>query len=367
VFDAFPVRAAERVRDRADRVQSELANIAKRSPDARAVVIKNTTTRWVTLRELAPANNPQRGQALARLAYATVVLPVEVGGLQDGFLDGSSEAKVSDVAEITIEGQRLRQRVWIDEEEETPLIDNALANNLVAVHSFRFGDEENTTDEDSVPRILKYRVAKAEAGEPKVNVCLCERARAVEAAAKRIAEALALPDSLRDALIVAAKCHDNGKACAVWQQFARNDGYFNAKNPALALAKSERYLYGKALGGYRHEFGSLLDTALGVNGQGQPPEIDNRAERELAMHLIAAHHGHARPHFDPKAFDHERSSTQANEDAAAEVMRRFGQLQHRFGRWGLAWLESLLRCADVAASQQIPKSTNAAQAQGLEV
>jgi len=34
------------------------------------------------------------------------------------------------------------------------------------------------------------------------------------------------------------------------------------------------------------------------------------------------------------------------------VMRRFGRLQQRFGRWGLAWLESLLRCADIAASRQ---------------
>jgi len=31
-------------------------------------------------------------------------------------------------------------------------------------------------------------------------------------------------------------------------------------------------------------------------------------------------------------------------------MQRFGRLQLRFGRWGLAWLESLLRCADALAS-----------------
>jgi CRISPR-associated endonuclease/helicase Cas3 len=35
---------------------------------------------------------------------------------------------------------------------------------------------------------------------------------------------------------------------------------------------------------------------------------------------------------------------------AAEVPRRFARLQRRFGRWGLAFVESLLRAADYAAS-----------------
>ena len=38
------------------------------------------------------------------------------------------------------------------------------------------------------------------------------------------------------------------------------------------------------------------------------------------------------------------------DDIAAEVPRRFARLQRKFGRWGLAYLESLLRAADYAAS-----------------
>ena len=37
---------------------------------------------------------------------------------------------------------------------------------------------------------------------------------------------------------------------------------------------------------------------------------------------------------------------------AAEVPRRFARLQRKYGRWGLAYLESLLRAADWAASAE---------------
>jgi len=83
----------------------------------------------------------------------------------------------------------------------------------------------------------------------------------------------------------------------------------------------------------------------------QDSGISGNTHRDLILHLIAAHHGRARPHFDPDAFDPTQLPTQAQEEAACEVMRRFSRLQLQFGRWGLAWLEALLRCADIAASQ----------------
>jgi CRISPR-associated endonuclease/helicase Cas3 len=81
--------------------------------------------------------------------------------------------------------------------------------------------------------------------------------------------------------------------------------------------------------------------------------------KDLVLHLIAAHHGRGRPHFpldevlepEPKGKDITK--------IASNVPQRFARLQRKYGRWGLAYLESLLRAADYAASadpsEAIPK------------
>jgi CRISPR-associated endonuclease/helicase Cas3 len=70
------------------------------------------------------------------------------------------------------------------------------------------------------------------------------------------------------------------------------------------------------------------------------------------LHLIAAHHGRGRPHFPPdEAFDPERAASHAAR-LVVEVPRRYARLQRKYGRWGVAWLESLLRTADAAASDR---------------
>jgi len=147
-----------------------------------------------------------------------------------------------------------------------------------------------------------------------------------------------MPAVAREALERAAAAHDRGKERPVWQRYARNPA---GREP---LAKARRYLHPRALGGYRHEFGSLIESMA------LPDLPADVLSRDLFHHLVAAHHGNARPHFEPQAMDGEHTTTQ-NRDAALGAMQRFARLQHALGRWGLAWLESLLRCADIAASQ----------------
>jgi CRISPR-associated endonuclease/helicase Cas3 len=98
---------------------------------------------------------------------------------------------------------------------------------------------------------------------------------------------------------------------------------------------------------YRHEFGALID----VSGLPEFHEL-SAYTKDLVLHLIAAHHGRARPHFPaPEAFDHDHPESEANQ-VSLEVPRRFGRLQRKYGRWGLAYLESLLRASDIMASQK---------------
>ena len=100
------------------------------------------------------------------------------------------------------------------------------------------------------------------------------------------------------------------------------------------------------LGKFRHEFGSLLDVVNLSEFRELKTEV-----QDLVLHLIATHHGRARPHFpSEEAYDYNYS-----EDAAAEITRevprRFARLQRKYGRWGLAYLESLVRAADALASR----------------
>jgi CRISPR-associated endonuclease/helicase Cas3 len=53
-----------------------------------------------------------------------------------------------------------------------------------------------------------------------------------------------------------------------------------------------------------------------------------------------------------EAFDPAPGRTQADAELACDVPRRFARLQRKYGRWGLAYLESLLRAADWAASAE---------------
>jgi CRISPR-associated endonuclease/helicase Cas3 len=174
-----------------------------------------------------------------------------------------------------------------------------------------------------------------------------EHTRAVERAASRFAEKILTekPD-LGTALVLAAKFHDLGKRRAVWQRSIGNDQY-----PAYVYAKSGRLPDGGHLKpfdicpDYRHELGSVLDIPEELQFREQSQDV-----RDLILHLIASGHGRGRPHFPAdEAFDPEPKDRDVSK-TAVEVVQRFAQSQRKYGRWGLAYIESVLRAADYAAS-----------------
>jgi CRISPR-associated endonuclease/helicase Cas3 len=73
------------------------------------------------------------------------------------------------------------------------------------------------------------------------------------------------------------------------------------------------------------------------------------AWRDLVLHLVAAHHGGARPLISTQGC--EDAPPSALEDRARDVALRFARLQKDWSPWGLAWWEALLRAADQEASR----------------
>lgn len=283
----------------------------------------------VTALEITPDSD------IAGLAYATVFLPLEAGGLRDGLPDPAWTADVADIADGE---DRLRRIVTAGTDADLPAWVAKATTFRIPLH--------DPDDEDADPRWLLYAlrrfdpaVADADSDLTRLAVApqtLDEHGARVAAAARRIGTALGLPTDLIDALETAGHWHDNGKGRRVWQRAAG----VPASGPPLAKSREGRFSP-NALGGYRHEFGSLADAERALP---PGPRLD------LILHLIAAHHGRARPGFaDPRHWDPDLPADLA-EDLAHRVAERFGRLQGTFGPWRLAWLEALLKSADAWVS-----------------
>jgi len=194
-------------------------------------------------------------------------------------------------------------------------------------------------------------------------VALEDHLRHVEEAVRRLRALLG--DQLAE-YEWAARFHDYGKVDIRFQSLLRGGDRMAAqfapkplaKSGSLAASPEERKRQRHRAGlpdGFRHEHLSLLFARKDANGSGE--------RRELGFHLIASHHGGARP-FAPVADDPEpveaafggtRVSAEERRSWAAHragsgVPERFWRLTRRYGWWGLAWHEALFRLADWDAS-----------------
>ncbi len=174
----------------------------------------------------------------------------------------------------------------------------------------------------------------------------------------RLTGGTGLPDELCEILASAAKFHDIGKADPRFQAMLLS------KPVSVAFMQSTLWAKSGLRGGnpsnelprrFRHEMLSLdlLDRF----------EVEASQERDLLSHLIASHHGYARPlapvcqddskpgfrldEFGCAAVSHEeRENWISAHRLDSGIAERFWTLNRQFGWWGLAWLETTLRLAD---------------------
>lgn len=200
------------------------------------------------------------------------------------------------------------------------------------------------------------------------QVTLQTHLRDVEEWAGGLARACGLTDEIVDDLALAGRLHDVGKADVRFQRIltggraaapvllAKSSG--PAPPPAVRRQIQRRVNYPARA---RHELlsASLLQTCPGALAEAH--------DSELVLHLVASHHGHARPGV-PVAEDGMPVEVNVPSEVAGTalvgssdhglhrldsgVADRFWALNERYGIYGLAWLESILRLADHRASAE---------------
>jgi CRISPR-associated endonuclease/helicase Cas3 len=200
---------------------------------------------------------------------------------------------------------------------------------------------------------------------------LDEHSRLVQQTVEKLASRC-LPKALGPLVSDAAWWHDAGKLDERFQILLHQGDELAALSARQPLAKSafipatpaERRVLRQASGlpeGFRHEMLSVQLARTHMKLPGKEPLND------LCLHLIASHHGHARPLApiceDPEppnvsgklgdtalslSGDERRSWIAHRVDSG--LAERFWRLTRRYGWWGLAYLEAILRLGDWYAS-----------------
>lgn len=188
--------------------------------------------------------------------------------------------------------------------------------------------------------------------------------------AEQFAKATGLPEPLAADVALAGWLHDVGKADPRFQTWLHGGDEVTAALAGAPLAKSaqnprsrtviwrarERSRY--PLNG-RHEVQSLALIA------GEKQLRDQAHDWDLVQHLVVSHHGFGRPlvpvviDSDPVlvTLDHGPLRLAHGSDHLlyridSGVAERYWRLVRRYGWWGLAWIEAILRLADHRRSEE---------------
>ena len=229
-----------------------------------------------------------------------------------------------------------------------------------------FGRETAKTRRDGEPDL--FADDDDLTSESSREVSIEEHSTLVERAAGRLAQRC-LPEDYLGVIRRAARWHDVGKFDERFQLLLRQGDEIAAASADTPLAKSgfipespaRRLAVREASGlprDFRHE---MLSVQLATRFA-PPPE--NGHELDVLLQLIASHHGHARP-FAPSSPDptppavsgrvgstpvelgaKERASQPPPYRLDSGLADRFWRMNRRYGWWGLAYLEAIMRLSD---------------------
>jgi len=196
------------------------------------------------------------------------------------------------------------------------------------------------------------------------RVLLADHSAGVRDHARRLAATAGFDEPRVEDLALAAFLHDAGKAERSFQlwlhggdELSAASGHVLAKSGRLRLDRTARNRAGLPRGA-RHEVASL-SFALAH------PEFARARDPELVLWLIGTHHGWGRPFFPavewPPAgtsFATDLGDGRVQSAPALSAAELFGtwivlrdRVQSRYGHWGLARMEAVLRLADHRRSQ----------------
>lgn len=201
------------------------------------------------------------------------------------------------------------------------------------------------------------------------EVTLASHSTDVRDFAARFARAVGFGEELVQDLALAGWFHDIGKADPRFQRWLVGGSEVRASLLEEPLAKSalppgnatQRRLARERAGypaGYRHELLSLSMVERHADA------LSRAHDPDLVLHLVASHHGWCRPFAPPidhpedfaVKLDHDgmelvATTRHAKSRLDSGVSDRFWNLTERYGWWGLAWLEAVMRLADHRASE----------------
>ena len=344
-FDVAPIHVSERLETESSRVAKwvlELRKAAAKSGSApvdrmrTAGLVLSSALEWrrtFTVGQMLGKDGLSRDELARALAGNILVLNAVLAGVAEGLLDASATVR-PETADASSTTFPVRFRV-----ERHPA--GGDPDHPVGWHVVRRFEAERSAGGETLATLSVLVATGAATNEDSRSqtsapVTLDDHTTHVRERARTLAGALVecgvLPADEARAIVVAARLHDLGKDVPLWQDAMK------APDEGRPFAKTAGG-NGRLLGGYRHEFGSLL-VALD-----EPLDEDTR---DLVLHLVAAHHGRARPLLP---VDGAEGSPTRMAAVAGEVARRYARLNRRYGPWGLAFREAILRAADQAASR----------------